>query len=135
MDTVAVPLKKTMINPWACEVQQSSMQKVPGSAVIISCSGQMMIDESGNPVYGNIVQQLHQCFANLEQQLQQSGYALSDVTSLNFYTTSVDSFFGIYDTVSAKLKKFREVPSCTLKEVKALTFRDMAIEIEAVAAR
>ncbi len=135
MDTVAVPLKKTMVNPWARETHSSSVQKVPGAAVIISCSGQLMVDESGNPVYGDMEQQVQQCFANLEQQLQERGYTLADVTSLNFYTTSVDSFLAIYDMIAERLKRFRLVPSCTLKEVKALSFPDMAIEIEAVAAR
>lgn len=134
MDT-AVPLKKTMINPWAHQIKKSAVQRVPGSATIISCSGQIMIDESGNPVYGNMEQQLQQCFSNLTQQLQQSGYSLSDVTSLNFYTTSLESFFDIYETVAARLKAFKLVPSCTLKEVKSLTFPNMLVEIEAVAAR
>ncbi len=135
MDAVAIPLKKTMINPWANQLKESAVEKIPGSAVIISCSGQIMIDESGNPVYGNMKQQLEQCFTNLEQQLVQGGYILSDVTTLNFYTTSIESFFSIYDTLSARLQFFKLVPSCTLKEVKTLTFPNMLIEIEAIAAR
>ncbi len=135
MEAITVPFKKTMINPWALHNGKSAEEKIPGSATIISCSGQIMIDESGNPVYGSMEEQLAQCFTNLEQQLRQTGYTLSDVTSLNFYTTSLDAFFGSYDTIASRLKSFRLVPSCTLKEVKALTFPQMAIEIEAVAAR
>lgn len=135
METMTAPLKKTMINPWAYQPAKFAADKVAGSATIIFCSGQIMIDESGNPVYGNIENQLEQCFANLEKQLQENGYTIADVTSLNFYTTSIESFFSVYDTVSLRLEKCRLVPSCTLKEVKTLTFPGMAVELEAVAAR
>lgn len=137
METFITPIKKTVINPWAWQDRLGYAQaiEVPGSASTLYCSGQAAMDENGNPSCGNMNDQIHESFDNLETVLRHAGYTLSDVVRLNFYTTSIENFFTEYGSVLTRLKKFNCVPSSTLTEVRALAYPSLVLEIEATAAR
>lgn len=137
MEAFVTPVKKTVINPWAWQDRMVYAQavEVPGYASTLYCSGQAAMDEDGNPSCGSMNDQIHESFDNLETVLRHAGYTLSDVVRLNFYTTSIDNFFCEYGAVLNRLKKFNCVPSSTLKEVRALAYPSLLLEIEATAAR
>ena len=106
METFVTPIKKTVINPWAGldRVGHTRAVEVPGAASTLYCSGQMGVDENGNPFCGSMNDQIQQSFDNLETALRHAGYTLSDVVRLNFYTTSIDQFFCEYGAVLSRLK-------------------------------
>lgn len=137
METFITPRKKTVVNPWAWQdrIGYAQAVEVPGSASTLYCSGQAAMDENGNPSCGNMNDQVQESFDNLEIVLRHAGYTLSDVVRLNFYTTSIEQFFGEYGAVLTRLKKFNCVPSSILTEVKALAYPSLLLEIEATAAR
>lgn len=70
---------------------------------------------------------------NIETVLGEAGAGLSDVVRLTYYTTDVDRFFGIYDTVVARLAEAGCRPATTLLGVARLASPEALVEIEATA--
>ena len=70
---------------------------------------------------------------NLETVLGEAGFTLSDVMRLNYYTTDVDQFFGVYDILTSRLAKAGCRPATMLVGVERLAYPEMLIEIEATA--
>ena len=70
---------------------------------------------------------------NLETVLREAGFTLSDVMRLNYYTTDVDQFFGVYDVLTNHLAEAGCRPASMLVGVARLAYPEMLIEIEATA--
>jgi enamine deaminase RidA (YjgF/YER057c/UK114 family) len=70
---------------------------------------------------------------NLEAVLKEAGTALSDVVRLTYYTSDVDRFFGVYDTVVGRLNEAGCRPATTLLGVTRLASPEMLVEVEATA--
>lgn len=69
---------------------------------------------------------------HLETVSREAGAGLPDVVHLTYYTTDVDRFFGIYDTVTGRLAKAGCQPT-TLLGVTRLASPEVLVEIEAMA--
>jgi enamine deaminase RidA (YjgF/YER057c/UK114 family) len=65
--------------------------------------------------------------------LREAGFTLSDVMRLNYYTTDVDQFFGVYDVLTSRLAEAGCRPASMLVGVARLAYPEMLIEIEATA--
>ena len=90
----------------------------------------------GKPLHsGDMRAQLAQSLDNLETVLKASGYGLSNVVRLNFYTTDIDAFFEAYDAAMTRLEEARCKPASTLLGVARLAFPELMIEIEATAVK
>ncbi len=96
------------------------------------CAGQASVDAEGKPVCkGDMRAQIIQDFNNLEQVLTGTGFSLSDVIRLNYYTTSVDGFFAQYDAVLKRIQAGNAHFSSTLLGVSRLAFPQLLVEVEA----
>ena len=88
-------MNKRVINPWTWQDQFGFVQatEVTDGKQVLYCAGQTAIDAEGHAVHaGDMAAQLTFALDNLEIVLKASGYTLSDVVRLNFYTTDVDRF-------------------------------------------
>ena len=77
--------------------------------------------------------QINQAMDNIETVLGDAGFELSDVVSLNYYTTDVDRFFEAYDAAVGRLDKAGCRPASTLLGVTRLALPELLVEIEATA--
>jgi enamine deaminase RidA (YjgF/YER057c/UK114 family) len=77
--------------------------------------------------------QFMEALDNLETVLGEAGFTLSDVMRLNYYTTDVDQFFGVYDILTSRLAEAGCRPATMLVGVSRLAYPEMLIEIEATA--
>jgi len=128
-------VQRRTVNPWSWQDNFGFSQaiEVSGAQRTIFCSGQASTDYEGKPVHLNDMRgQIDQAMDNLETVLRESGAGLSDVVRLNYYTTDVDRFFGIYDTVTGRLAKAGCQPT-TLLGVTRLASPEVLVEIEAMA--
>ncbi|WP_234733565.1 RidA family protein [Tellurirhabdus bombi] len=130
-------MQKRLINPWKWQNQLGYSQAIETAYVThtLYCSGQAAMNEQGQPVGSTMSEQLSSCFDNLDTILQQAGYDMENVIRLNFYTTSVESFFQDYEKVITRLTAANCTPTSTLTEVKALAFPQLLIEMEATAVK
>ena len=128
---------KKEINPWQWQDRLGFCQaiEVTQSTRILYCSGQAAIDVNGTPSSDSMKEQLVFCLDNLETILASSGYQLSDIVRLNYYTTSIEEFGAAYSAIADRLARNQCKPSSTLLEVKALASPGLKIEIEATAVR
>jgi len=126
------------VNPWDWQNQFAFSQaiEVAGGSRVLYCAGQTSVDEHGSPLHvGDMRKQVERAFQNLETVLKASGFALSDVTRLNYYTTDVDKFFEAHDVVKNRLSQAGCQPSGTLLGIARLAFPGLMIEIEATAVK
>lgn len=130
-------MQKSIINPWQWQDNLGYAQSVEvGHAKhTLYCAGQAAMNAAGQPVAADMGSQIRLSFDNLETVLHQADYSLADVVRLNFYTTSVEQFFGAYGEVIGRLSAVGCVPASTLIEVKALAFPELLVEIEATAVK
>ena len=126
-------MKKQIINPWTWQDNLGYAQAVEVFNVTgtLYCAGQASMNAEGQPVAGNMGEQIKLSLQNLEQVIKQANYDPANIVRLNFYTTSVPSFFEAYDEAIGWLKQFGCTPSCTLLEISALAFPELTVEIEA----
>lgn len=126
-------MEKQSFDPWAWGKNTNSVQAVEVKNVTgtLYCSGQVAIDANGVPSNADMRSQLIQTIANLEQLIQESGYACSNIVRLNIYTTSTQEFFTTcMDVYVPFIQKYGIQQSTTLLEVKGL-FATLTIELEA----
>lgn len=126
-------MEKQSFDPWAWGKNTNSVQAVEVKNVTgtLYCSGQVAIDANGAPSNADMRSQLIQTIANLEQLIQESGYACSNIVRLNIYTTSTQEFFTTcMDVYVPFIQKYSIQQSTTLLEVKGL-FATLTIELEA----
>ena len=82
---------------------------------------------------GDMRAQVNLALDNLQTVLDQAGYSLAGVVRLNFYTTDVDAFFGVFDVLGERLSAGGCIVPGTLLGVSRLAFPELMVEIEATA--
>jgi enamine deaminase RidA (YjgF/YER057c/UK114 family) len=131
-------MEQRKINPWKWQDQYAFSQaiEVTNASRVLYCAGQASVDDNGKPLHaGDLRKQLEQAFRNLEAVLKASGYSLTNLVRLNFYTTDVDAFLSAADIVGSRLGAANAQPPGTLLGVAKLAFPGLMIEIEATAAK
>ena len=126
------------INPWKWQDQYGFSQAIEttNASRVLYCAGQASVDDNGKPLHaGDMRKQLEQAFRNLETVLKASGYTLTNLVRLNFYTTDVDAFLSAADIVGSRLGAAQSQPPGALLGVDKLAFPGLMIEIEATAAK
>lgn len=124
------------INPWKWQdplmFSQGIVVSEPGK--VLYCSGQTSVDADGKPLHeGNMAAQIAQAFTNLETVLGASGFNLSQVVRLNYYTTDMAAFNAAYEEIIKRLKPLGLAPAGTLLGVSCLAAPGLMVEIEATA--
>ena len=107
--------------------------EVTGARRTIFCAGQTSNEDGRLAHPGDMRAQFDKAMDNLETVLGEAGAGLSDVVRLTYYTTDVDRFVGIYDTVADRLAEARCRPATTLLGVARLISPEILVEIEATA--
>lgn len=96
---------------------------------IIKVSGAVSMDEEGNPnAVGDFLQQMKNCYADLEKVLIHYGCTFDDVIVENVFTTDMPSFLenaGYRNSIYTK-----RFPTGSWMEVKSLVMPEFLIEIE-----
>ena len=129
-------MERQIINPWRWQDEYGFVQANEVSNVqrVLICAGQAAIDAEGRPLHqGDMRAQFMEALDNLETVLGEAGFTLSDVMRLNYYTTDVDQFFGVYDILTTRLAEAGCRPATMLVGVSRLAYPEMLIEIEATA--
>ena len=95
----------------------------------LKISGAVSMDDSGIIVApGNMVQQMKNCYSDLEKILQHYGYSFDDVVAENVYTTNMAHFIKASGFRNSIYKK--NFPTGTWLEVKGLAVTGQLIEID-----
>jgi len=104
---------------------------------VLFCAGQISIDEGTMAILhpDDMRGQIIKALDNIEAVLGGSGYDLSNVVRLNYYTTDVDAFMAAYDALAQRLAERNCQPASTLLGVSKLAFPDVLVEIEATAVK
>jgi enamine deaminase RidA (YjgF/YER057c/UK114 family) len=131
-------MEQRINNPWKWQDAFGYSQAIEtvGGQSVLYCAGQTSMSADGSPVHsGDMRAQLTKSFDNLEEVLKVSGYSLSNVVRLNYYTTDIDAFFAAYDSAMTRLDAASCKPASTLLGVARLAFPELMIEIEATAVK
>ncbi|MDQ4127484.1 MAG: RidA family protein [Actinomycetota bacterium] len=107
--------------------------EVTGAGRTIFCAGQTSNEDGRLAHPGDLRAQFNKAMDNLETVLGEADAAPSDVVRLTYYTTDVDRFLEIYDTVVGRLAEAGCRPSTTLLGVARLISPEILVEIEATA--
>lgn len=129
-------MDRRVINPWTWQDSFGFVQanEVAGVQRQLLCSGQTSLDADGTPVHpGDMAAQVGQAFDNLEVVLKESGFSLSVVMKLNYYTTDVEAFIESAQVWGQRLGEAGCRPASTLLGVARLAFPELLVEIEATA--
>ncbi len=129
-------MEQRMVNPWTWQDNLGFSQaiEVSGAQRTIFCAGQTSVDGEGSPLHPEDMHaQIAKAMDNLETVLREAGAGLSDVVRLTYYTTDVDRFIEIYDTVVGRLAEAGCRPATTLLGVARLISPEILVEIEATA--
>lgn len=126
-------MTKTIINPWEWQNNLGYSQAIEVKNVqgTLYCSGQASMSAEGQPVGVTMRAQIKQSLDNLHKVITQAGYHPANIIRLNYYTTSIPSFFEAYDEAMSWLQPYNCRPASTLVQVGALAFPELTIEIEA----
>jgi 2-iminobutanoate/2-iminopropanoate deaminase len=92
-------------------------------------SGQIPLTTEGE-VSGDVLEQTHQVFHNLQAVLEAGGATLNDVVKVTIFIKNLDEFSRINEVYASYFGDHRPARSCV--EVSRLP-KDVEIEIEAVA--
>ena len=128
-------MERRIINPWRWQDRFGFVHanEVTGAERTIFCAGQTSNEDGRLAHPGDMRAQFGKAMDNLETVLGEAGAGLSDVVRLTYYTTDVDRFVGIYDTVADRLAEARCRPATTLLGVARLISPEILEEIEATA--
>jgi enamine deaminase RidA (YjgF/YER057c/UK114 family) len=95
----------------------------------IKVSGAVSMDDEGGPTaLGDFLQQMKNCYADLEKVLKHYGCTFDDVVVENVFTTDMPAFLehaGYRDSIYTK-----QFPTGSWLEVKGLALPEFLIEIE-----
>jgi len=95
----------------------------------IKVSGAVSMDDEGTPTAeGDLLQQMKNCYADLDKVLKHYGCTFDDVVVENVFTTDMPAFLehaGYRNTIYTK-----QFPTGTWLEVKGLALPEFLIEIE-----
>lgn len=126
-------MEKQIFDPWEWGKQTNSVQAVEVKNVTgtLYCSGQVAIDAQGIPSAVDMRTQLIHAIKNLEELIDNAGYACENIVRLNVYTTSTQEFFvSCMDVFGPFIQKYGIKQATTLLGVKEL-FATLTIELEA----
>jgi 2-iminobutanoate/2-iminopropanoate deaminase len=126
-------MKKQTFDPWTWGERTNSVQavEIKQPEGTLYCSGQVAINADGHPSDSDMRSQLIQTIRNLEQLINEAGYACSGIVRLNVFTTSTMEFFTTCsDVYQDFIGKHGIRQATTLLEVKGL-FATLTIELEA----
>src|SRR3954469_23718580 len=126
-------MTKTTINPWKWQDDMGFAQaiEVKKNTGMLYCAGQAAMNADGKPVGGSMSEQIKLSLENLHTVIKQAGYSPSNIVRLNYYTTSIASFFEAYGSAMEWLQQHGCKPASTLVQVGSLAFPELSIEIEA----
>lgn len=130
-------MEKQSFDPWAWGKHTNAVQavEVKNAMGTLYCSGQVAIDANGVPSNAEMRSQLIQTIANLEQLINEAGYACANIVRLNIYTTSTQEFFATcMDVYVPFIQQNGIEQATTLLEVKGL-FATLTVELEATVVR
>ncbi len=92
-------------------------------------SGAVSMDDAGNPTSaGDLLQQMKNCYSDLNKVLAHYGYTFNDVVVENIFTTNMAEFLKQSAYRNTIYKK--NYPTGTWLEVKGLALPEFMIEIE-----
>lgn len=95
----------------------------------IKISGAVSMDEAGNPTAkGDLLQQIKNCYADLDNVLKHYGCTFDEVVAENIFTTNMAEFLK-HSTFRNSIYK-KQFPTGTWLEVKGLALPEFMIEIE-----
>ena len=126
-------MEKQTIDPWKWGERTNSVQavEIKQAEGTLYCSGQVAIDENGQPSSADMRSQLIQTIQNLEHLISESGYECNGIVRLNIYTTSVMEFFTTCgDVYQDWIAKHGIKQATTLLEIKGL-YATLTVELEA----
>src|SRR4051812_44942521 len=126
-------MTKTIINPWQWQDNLGYSQAIEVKNIegTLYCSGQASMNADGQPVGGSMREQIKLSLENLHTVIIQAGYDPANIVRLNFYTTSIPSFFEVFGEAISWMLPYNCKPTSTLIQVEALAFPELTIEIEA----
>lgn len=93
-------------------------------------SGQISLTASGEMVTGDVKEQTHQVFKNLQAVLQEAGASLETVVKATVFIKSMDDFGAINEVYGEYFSTHKPARSCV--EVARLP-KDALVEIEVIA--
>ncbi|CAH0305448.1 2-iminobutanoate/2-iminopropanoate deaminase [Peribacillus sp. Bi96] len=93
-------------------------------------SGQIPLTASGELVTGNVKEQTHQVFQNLQAVLKEAGASLESVIKATVFIKSMDDFGSINEVYGEYFSSHKPARSCV--EVARLP-KDVLVEIEVIA--
>jgi enamine deaminase RidA (YjgF/YER057c/UK114 family) len=131
-------MERRIINPWKWQDRYGFVQanEVSGAQRVLYCSGQVSVDEHGNPISpGDMRGQITQAMNNLDAVLSAGGFKMSDVVRLNFFTTDMDGIMEAWPVIQDRLAQAECRQASTLLGVARLYHPAILVEIEATAAR
>jgi len=95
----------------------------------IKISGAVSMDDAGNPIAkGDLLQQMKNCYSDLDKVLKHFGCTFDDVVVENIFTTNMPKFLEISGYRNEIYKK--HFPTGSWLGVKELALPDFMIEIE-----
>ena len=95
----------------------------------IKVSGAVSMDDAGNPIAkGDMLQQIKNCYADLDKVLKHYNCTFDDVVAENIFTTNMGEFLKQSGFRSSIYKK--HFPTGSWLEVKGLALPEFLIEIE-----
>jgi 2-iminobutanoate/2-iminopropanoate deaminase len=94
-------------------------------------SGQIPLTAEGNMVTGDITEQTHQVFKNLQAVLESAGASLETVVKATVFIKNMDDFAAINEVYGQYFNNHKPARSCV--EVARLP-KDALVEIEVIAA-
>jgi len=126
-------MEKRIINPWQWQDNMGYSQaiEVKHTEGTLYCSGQAAMNAEGQPVGGSMSEQIKLSLQNVHKVIMQAGYHPANIVRLNFYTTSIPSFFEAFGEAVSWMKEHQCVPTSTLLQIEALAFPELSVEIEA----
>ncbi len=128
---------KNFINPWKWQDALGFSQgiEVGNVSSTLFCAGQAAMSEDGQPIEGNMQEQIRISCENLLKVITTAGYDPANIIRLNIYTTSVADFFAAYGELMKWTAEWQCIPASTLIEVQALAFPQLQVELEATVSR
>lgn len=136
-------MKRTSINPsdWGLQFSFDQGEIIEGGTRHLRCSGQISVKPDSSSDLGvSIVSpddmrgQIECALANINSILEQGGMSKSNIVSLRFFTTDIDSFLQHYDVYAQWIAPAGVCPPQSLIGIQRLVLPEAMIEIEAEAA-
>lgn len=125
-------MEKRIINPWKWQDQRSYAQAVEVKNVesTLYVSGQTAISADGISSDADMKSQLIHALQNLEQVIEEAGFACNGIVRLNIYTTSTAELWPHFNVFQDWIARHGIRQATTLMEVTSL-FETLKVELEA----